>query len=119
MLKEQDLRDSPSAHIVSPPIIPETSKSSSSTSAVSFLEDHRHRHHHEKTPLQLQSKMVGLRIAGEREKSVVVGDNLILACSATLHHDGLYGKHIDLAWWRRDERLSENRFYTFIIISLN
>ena len=71
MLKEQDLRDSPSAHIVSPPIIPETSKSSSSTSAVSFLEDHRHRHHHEKTPLQLQSKMVGLRIAGEREKSVV------------------------------------------------
>ena len=89
--KEQDLKDSPAAAAVVP-TIPLTS---SSNALMAFQE---------RQPL---SKMVSLKIAGDQDKWIIEGAGLLLACSAILHQDGLEGKHIELAWWRREKKLSD------------
>lgn len=51
--------------------------------------------------------MLSLRIAGETDVSLTEGEPLVLACSVMFHQDGLHGKHVQLAWWRRGTKLVE------------
>lgn len=52
---------------------------------------------------------MSLKIAGSsQERMAIEGSNLVLSCSV-LYEDGLYGKNIDLTWWR--ENLKFNSKY--------
>lgn len=52
------------------------------------------------------SRMMTLKILGEQERTVVEGDSVNFKCSVFLFEDGLYGKNIELAWWRGNYKIS-------------
>ncbi|KAI9555527.1 hypothetical protein GHT06_018042 [Daphnia sinensis] len=49
-------------------------------------------------------------IGGNQERTNVEGSNLTLMCSVILHEDGLYGKNVELAWWRGNVKLNSKNF---------
>lgn len=45
-------------------------------------------------------------IGGNQERTNIEGSNLTLICSVILYGDGQYGKHVELAWWCGNIKLS-------------
>jgi hypothetical protein len=83
--QEQDLKDSPS-----PPVSSVNHHSNTQNAVTS---------HH-------VSKMVSLKVGGNRERFAIAGSTVALVCAVSLHN-GLQGKNIELAWWKNDVKLSE------------
>ena len=50
--------------------------------------------------------MLTLKVGGNRERVAVEGSTVALVCAVNLHN-GLQGKNIELALWKKDVKLSE------------